>query len=245
MNSLEAKKTLLAWRPGHGDLRDPQVAEALEQVRREPMLQEWFEKHTAFQRSMRRCFEQIPVPVDLRDQILARARIARPVELWPLRAWLAAAAVVLLLGLGAWWLRPPSADSFSTFRDRTVRGVQRVYPAMGIVTNDMAQIRQYLATNRAPSDYVLRSGLAQLPATGAGLLSWQGHPVSMVCLDSKDQGTLFLFIVDRAAVKGAPPSAPELVPVSKLMTASWTQNQKTYVLAGAGGEQAIRRHLGP
>ena len=75
-----------------------------------------------------------------------------------------------------------------------MRGVQRVYPAMGIVTNDMAQIRRYLATNHAPSDYVLTAGLKRLPATGAGVLTWQSQPVSMVCLDSTDQGTLFLFV---------------------------------------------------
>ena len=245
MNSLEAKKTLLAWRPGHGDLRDPQVAEALELARREPPLQQWLEKHTAFQRSVQQCFQQIPVPADLRDQILARVRNSKPVQPWQRPAWLAAAAaIVFLLGLAVWWFRPVPADSFQTFRDRTVRGVQRVYPAMGIVTNDMAQIRQYLSTNHAPSDYVLSPGLARLPATGAGLLSWQGQPVSMVCLDSGDQGTLFLFVLDRSAVKGGPPKAAEFVPISKLMTASWTQGEKAYLLAGAGGEAAIRRHLG-
>jgi hypothetical protein len=114
---------------------------------------------------------------------------------------------------------------------------------MGIVTNDMAEIRHYLATNQAPSDYQLTPALARLSPTGAGLLTWQGRPVSMVCLDSGAQGTLFLFIVNRSAVTGAPPSAPEFIPVGKLMTASWTQGDRTYLLAGAGNKETLQRQV--
>jgi len=246
VNTLEAKRILLAWRPGHGDLRDPEVAGALDQARREPLLHEWLERHTAFQRSMQQCFQQIPVPANLRDQILASSKISRLAPPWRQPGWLAAAAaILLLLGLAAWWFKPLSADSFQTFRDRTVRGVQRVYPAMGIVTNDMAQIRRYLATNHAPSDYVLTAGLKRLPATGAGVLTWQSQPVSMVCLDSIDQGTLFLFVLERSTAKGAPSSAPEFVRIGKLMTASWSEGPKTYLAAGAGGMEALQRHLWP
>lgn len=243
MNSIEAKKILLAYRPGSTDARDPEVADALAQAQRDPALQQWLEKQVAFQQTMQETFQQVPAPSYLRDRILSRAKIVKPLHWsWGQVALAAAAALVLLLGLAGWWLRSLPDDTFQTFRSRMVRMVLRQY-AMDIVTNDMTQIRHFLATNNAPSDYVLTQGLAQLPATGAGVLSWQGQRVSMVCLDSRGQGTLFLFIVDRSAVKQPPAAIPEFAEVSKLTTVSWTQGGKTYLLAGHGGKKELQRHL--
>jgi hypothetical protein len=109
---------------------------------------------------------------------------------------------------------------------------------MDIVTNDMAQIRQFLATNNAPADYVLPQNLARLPAMGAGVLSWRDRRVSMVCLDSGAQGTVFLFVVDGSAVRGTPRQR-EFAHVSELNTVSWTEGGKAYVLAGSGGKNLL------
>jgi hypothetical protein len=65
----------------------------------------------------------------------------------------------------------------------------------------------------------------------------------MVCLESKEQGTLFLFIVESAAVLKGPGETPDFEPVSKLTTASWTKGGKTYVLAGPGGPEFLGRYL--
>ena len=243
MNSTEAKKILLAWRPGHGDLRDPQVAAALEHARRDPALNDWLARHGDFQRAMEGSFRQIRVPGDLRDRILARSKIVAPVPWWRKPAWLsAAAAVLLLLGATAWWLRPASNDSVSVFRSRMVSTVLRQY-AMDIVTNDRTQVRAYLAKNQAPFDYSLPEKLNRLPLLGAGVLSWRGERVSMVCLDSTNQGTLFLFIVSRSAVRAAPAKDVEFLKVNKLMTATWTQGGTTYVLAGSEGRESLREHF--
>jgi hypothetical protein len=244
VNSRTAQNILLAWRPGHGDLRDPEVAQALEHARRDPALREWIERHAAFQRTLEKSFRQIPVPDGLPDQILARARAAGRRRHWGGPAWLAAAAaVMLLLGWAALWFKPAPAESFATFRDRTVRGVQRVYPAMDIQTNDMAQVRKFLASRKAPADYTLPSGLSRLPVQGAGVVRWQGRAVSMVCLDSIDRGTLFLFVLDEAGLTAPPSAAAEFVPVFEMMTASWTQGGIVYLLAGRGGAEALHRHL--
>jgi uncharacterized membrane protein YbaN (DUF454 family) len=244
VNSHEAKQILIAWRPGHGDLRDPRVAEALEHARRDPALHAWLEKHAAFQRTVEKSFQQIPVPTDLRDRILSGRKLVK-VGFWTWRReWLRAAAVfLLLLGLAGFWFRPRPTHSFSTFRERTVLGVQRVYPAMDIVTNDMAQVRKFLAGRNAPADYKLPAGLSRLPVIGGGVLSWQGRGVSMVCLDSIDAGTLFLFVLNESSVNDPPPGAPEFVPVFEMMTASWTEDGKVFVLAGSGGMEALHRHL--
>src|SRR5689334_17314908 len=132
---------------------------------------------------MEKNFRQIPTPEDLRERILSGRRAVNVgSRIWR-REWLAAAAaMVLLLGLATTWFKRPAADSFATFRERTVLGVQRVYPAMDIITNDMAQVRKFLAGKSAPADYSLPPGLSRLPVLGAGVLSWKGRGVSMVCL---------------------------------------------------------------
>jgi uncharacterized membrane protein YbaN (DUF454 family) len=248
VNVQDAKKILLRWRPGHGDLRDPEVSEALELARHEPALQQWLDKQRSFQRAVEQSFREVPVPPDLRRQLLAQRRISRPHAFWQRPVtWAAAAGLVLFLSLLSQWMKPPRVNSFDVFRDRTVRNAQRTYPAMGIVTNDAQAIRRWLASKNAPSDYVLPKGLEALPLIGAGSDSWQGKGVSMVCLDSASpEGTLFLFILDARSVRNPPPemsSSPEFVRVFQMMTASWTSRGKVYLLAGHGGMEALHRFL--
>ena len=152
MNPTEAKTILLAWRPGHGDLRDPDVAAALELARREPALKHWLEQHSEYQRAVAKGFQAIPVPADLRARILARPNIIEPVPWWRKPGWLAAAAAVaLLLGLAAWWVRPPAENTLSVFRSRMVGTVLRQY-TMELATNDMTQVRTDLRSRQAPAD---------------------------------------------------------------------------------------------
>ena len=242
MNQHEVKTILFAWRPGCGHERDPEVAQALEFARHDAALKQWLEVQTSFHRKLGESLRQAPIPGGLRERILHGARNTRPrFRAWPRSIALAAAAAVVI-SLLAWWMKPAPMDSFPQFRDRMVRAVVRQY-TMDIVTNDMTEIRRFLGKNQAPSDYVLPPALARLPATGAGLLRWRDRRVSMVCLDSGEQGTLFLFIVEAAAVLEGPGQTPDFKSVSKLNTASWTNGGKTYVLAGPGGADFLGRYL--
>jgi hypothetical protein len=54
----------------------------------------------------------------------------------------------------------------------------------------------------------------------------------MVCFDRGDGRMLYLFVMDRSAVKDAPPVTPGVVTANKLVTASWTRGDRTYLLAG-------------
>ena len=242
MTSLEAKKILLAHRPGGATAQDADVVAALRETGRDPALQEWWRQQQSFHAAMERAFAKMPVPAGLREQVLARAKII-PFPWWRRpKVWAAAAAIVLLLGLAALLWKPAPNGSFETFRSRMVRSVLRQY-RMDIQTNDLASIRQFLATNDAPADFTLPRGLAQLPPVGAGVLSWQAGHASMVCLDSGAQGTLFLFIAEGSAVRKPPSTAREFAQVSQLMTVSWTDGGKVYVLAGTGTRTALGKNF--
>jgi hypothetical protein len=128
-------------------------------------------------------------------------------------------------------LGPRIPNRFADYRSRMVRGALRGY-SMDIVTNVMKEVRRFHADRGAPSDYALTKGLENLTLTGAGLLEWRTNPVAMVCFDRGDHEMLFLFVMNKTAVKDSPPAAPQVEPVNKLLTVSWTRGDYTYVLAG-------------
>ena len=115
---------------------------------------------------------------------------------------------------------------------------------MNLVTRDLNQIRDYLTKNSAPADYALTQNLATLPGEGCAILSWQGRKVSMVCLESREKKDLYLFVINRADLPSAPANAsPQLAQVNKLMTATWSTPDKTYILAGQLDESTLRKYL--
>jgi hypothetical protein len=121
---------------------------------------------------------------------------------------------------------------------------------MDLTTNDPAQIRAYLAQNKAPSDYTLPAGLQKAAIIGCAIEGWQNTKAAMICfrtgkpLPPGQSSDLWLFVVDRAAVKNAPPPGPpQIKPVNQLITAVWTQGDKVYFLGTEGNEQILRQYL--
>lgn len=232
MNRAEAQRILLSYRPGCRDDRDSETVAALDLTGRDPELRQWLDQHLAFQECLRAKFRAIPVPAGLKEAILAERVIVRPVFWQRPPVWLAAAAVLaLLLGLATLFFRPPPPDRLADFRSRMVRSALRQY-SMDIVTTDMQQVRRFMAERGAPADYKLPAGLARLSLTGGGALKWRNQPVAMVCFDRGDNQMLFLFVLDRAAIKDAPTSQPHVTRVNKLITVSWSAGSHAYVLAG-------------
>jgi hypothetical protein len=232
MTTAEAKRILLLHRPWLGTPTSAETAEALCQVERDVELKLWWENHLACQLDLRAKLRELPVPAHLKTALLAERKVIRP-EFWQRPAvWLAAAAAcALLIGVAGLMLQPRVPDRFTDFRSRMVRSALRQY-SMDIVTNDMPSVRQFMAARGAPADYSLPPGLARLSLTGGAALKWRSTPVAMVCFDRGDQEMLYLFVMDRAVAKDAPPATPHLEKVNKLMTVSWSEGDRAYVLAG-------------
>jgi len=246
VNSNQAKEVLLLYRPGTSDAEDPEVIEAMSVARQDPDLAKWFSQHQKFQLAMRAKFREIPAPERFKVSLRARNKIVQPVVFWQHPTWMAAAAIfIALLSLSVVWLRPSLPDRFSNYRENMVSSVQREY-VMDIATNDPAVLRQFIANRGAPANYSLTAGLNGLPLQGGGLLRWRGNPVSMVCFDRGGGSTLFLFVTKRSSIKDAPkqePAAAQLAQVDGLMTASWSQGDNTYVLAGPGEAGFAQKYL--
>ncbi len=244
MTIREAKDILLLHRPGRGDESDPQVAQALELARREPELQQWLEENCAFHEAFGTQLRSVPVPRDLKADILLGPKIVRgPAHWWNRTVPIAAAATIILCATIAFmWTNSRRPSDFARFRSRMVGIVLREY-RMDLVTNDMRQIRAYLAAKNAPSDYIVPPKLDSLSLTGAGVLHWQGKPVSMVCFDRGAKDMVFLFVSDRKNLGDPPLSPAQMAPVKGLATAAWSSGDKVYMLAASGDQGALQTYL--
>ena len=190
-----------------------------------------------FDSRVREAFASIPVPPNLREQILARGKIVS-VPFWRRsntgKAALALAAAVVLLATGMlFWNKAPREDkTFAGFRARMVSFALRSYD-MDLHTNQLAAVQSYLATKGAPADFALPPTLAATTVKGGKSLLWQGKPVGMVCFGIGDE-TLYMFVID-APLPGTPTNAaapPAIANYKSLATATWTTGDKTFFLAG-------------
>ena len=246
MNSFEVKKILQIYRPGTDDSNDRQIAEALLVAKRSRELDDWLREYTFFQTAVREKFQQIPVPAHLKEAILSQPKIIH-LPWWRNAGTLrAAASIVLLIGLcvalAGLWKKPPVPDRFVDYQSRMARSALREY-RMDLVTNDLEQVRQLMTSKGAPSDFSVPKGLAQLQLSGGGVLRWRNNPVAMVCFNRGDDQMLFLFVMARSAVKDPPSTVPELAKNNKLQMVSWSDGDKTYLLAGPDEMESLRKYL--
>ena len=236
MTAQTAKQILALYRPGTADAQEPEMMQALSAVRLDPELQAWFDEHCRVQTALRDKFREIPVPVSLKGDILAHPTKLPGISWWRDPDWLPlAACIVLFIGLcislRSVWETKHIPDHFADFQSRMVRSAVREYH-MDIATNDLTQVRQLLSAHGAPADFALPKSLAKLSLTGGGVLHWRNHPVAMMCFDRGDKQMLFLFVMNRSAVKDPPGTTPALDQVSTLAALGWSEADKTYVLAG-------------
>src|SRR5262249_22980561 len=149
----EAKRVLLAYRPGLHDRDDPELAEALELARQDAGLQSWLQDQMAFHESMSAQLRAVTPPPGLRERILASRKIVAVPSWQRTELRLAAACLAAAVVIGALFARShPKEETFTRFEARMVGFALRVY-GMDIVTNNLAQVQQYLRSRGAPAEY--------------------------------------------------------------------------------------------
>lgn len=252
MTRYQAKEILRGRRPWMHDDDDPDVFEALQLARGDSELASWLEQQSAFHESMRKQLRALSAPEDLREAILNERRKVIPLWRRP-EFFLAAACLLLALVLGAMWAQeqprwakaaPEEDQTFNGFRSRMVSFALRLY-RMDVITSDLDQVLQFLQEQGAPSQLTLAPGLEAMPVKGGAALTWQGHPVSMVCFDLSKTETLFMFVMEQTALRQSTPPGPKPViqEVGGISTASWSRDGKIYLVAARRDAMALERLL--
>ena len=241
MDNQRAKEILRLYRPGTLDALDPQMAEALQEVQRDPALADWFNQQCGVCIALRSKLKQIEVPPDLKRKILlgniGRRRVIslrRPAPI------LAAAAALALLAAGVWFMLTPKADlRFASYRER-VSGLAWKGYQMSLFSTNLDDIHAFLDGKKWPADYVLPKNLEKLPVEGCANLDWHNRKYSMLCFDAgknKDgkKKELYLLVAARAELQDVPAAdKPLFVAVHDqgIMTATWVNGKNVYVLVG-------------
>jgi hypothetical protein len=262
MNNEEVKKTLALYRPGSADRIDPSFNEAVERARPhppngrwaekpDPELGRWFRAHCSSYLSIRARFLEIPVPPELKDRILDKGKIvdAPAIPFRPMGLLWAAVFALCFCLIAFFWRSHGRENDFNIYRQRMARTALQPY-GMDLPSYNLQAINTYLAGRKAPTDYILPKGMLKAQPVGCAVLQWQGEPVSMLCFQSGqplpagEKMDLWLFIIDQPALRNGPAAAsPVVARVMDLTTATWTEQGKTYILAGAGDEEFLRKYF--
>ena len=248
MDNREAKFILSAYRPAGQDANDPRFAEALEQARRDPILERWLEKSVAFDAAMTAKLNAIGAPNDLRETILAGAKISH-VSRWKnqIGKWAIAAALILSATLGALiWQnsRPAHLAGWETQALDVISSLVRNESSFDAQSNQPGELMGWLRANQAPAAQRLPDKIDKLSSLGCKTFSWNGIRVSVICFTRPDGGLIHLVTMNASAAPDrARESKPELQQQGEWWTATWREGDMVYMLALEGSRDQLRSFL--
>ena len=244
MNNDEAKFLLSAFRPGGEDASDPHFTEAVAQTERDPALRDWFREERRFDTEISAALEAVPLPANLRANILAGGKISRP-RLWSgRRAVLALAAGILLLAAlsGVWWQRTARLDGWQRDSLAVISQLGSAAVHFDLENKDASVLRAYLQEREAPAP-ILPVALQSLPALGCKTFQTQGWMVSIICFQTAAGDVVHLAVKKEERARTRTESGPRFVEEGGWKTASWNAHGLTYMLATKASEEALRAAL--
>ena len=244
MDNREAKFILNAYRPGGQDASDPRFAEALEQARRDPVLERWFVDSIAFDTAMTEKLRAVAVPVDLRESIVAGVKISRPLR-WsnPFIKWAIAAALISMAIFGSLIWQNTRAAHLAGWQNEAldvVSSLVRNESSFDAQSHNASELVAWLRANHAPAAQTLPQSLDKLQSLGCKTFSWNGTAVSVICFMRPDGGLIHLITMNTPAASGR---TPRLVQRDHWATATWREGDMTYMLALEGSPDQLRRYL--
>lgn len=247
MDRQEAKLVLQSHRPTDLDTSQPGFAEALALVDSDPELKAWWEAQQAFDQKVAEKFAEVPIPDDLRANILAGRKIEPFAPRPQFSFWLAAAAAVAILcAMGtvyhASW---ESGRHVSTgqYSQAALGFLGNDSPSLAMTSSDHDKIVAWLKEQNAPTGE-LPSKMTDLPSVGCQKFVVNGHNVSLICFNLADGKLVHLFMVDQDALSDPPSrSAPDFTQIGPWSMASWSDGRMSYMLATQAGADALRQLL--
>jgi hypothetical protein len=248
MDNREAKFVLAAYRPGGEDASDRRFAEALEQARRDPVLERWLNESIAFDTAMTERLRAVEVPPDLRENILAGVKVGRPLR-WskPFIKWAIAAALISMAILGSliWHeTRPAHLTGWQNEALDVISSLVRNESSFDAQSHNADELLAWLRANHAPAAQRLPQNLDKLESLGCKTFSWAGKPVSVICFVRPDGGLIHLVTMSTSAEPDRElKRQPRVVQQDRWATATWREGEMTCMLALEGSPDQLRTYL--
>jgi hypothetical protein len=243
MTKEEAKKILAAYRPGDQDRLESDFAEALQEAKRDAELARWFAEEREFDRAVAAHLESVPVPFGLKTRIMTNMAPRSSRKSRWVAAVATAAAALFLLG----WLISVSrgsgqrSGSVSDYEQEMMSFV-KLPPPLEFESLEIGPIRQWIAERKAPLAEI-PPGIAAVETMGCRILSFRGHPVTLICF-CHGQTVAHLLMVDRAALLALKPQEPPaLTSQGDWTVATWADQRHLYMVAVHDQPAAARRYL--
>lgn len=244
MNAEDAKFLLRACRPDGRDAADPTFAEALAAAERDPQLRAWLERERAFDSAVAAKLQAVAPPPELKQAILAGARVSRPGRRWwGSQVWLAAAAAVAV-ALAGWVMwrgfrAPRPAEAFARFAHRDLADAHDQHvgePAR------LTEVQARLAQLPVPLRSAVELDLRELQQRRCRSVRFGGHDVFEICFQR--EGVWFhLYAVSAGAVESTERDALHLRSDEGLTTAVWSKAGMAYALVSRASPEVMRRLL--
>ncbi len=249
MTSAEAKFLLQAYRAGGCDAASAEFAEALAQVRRDPVLQKWFEQELRADTLIGKKIQSRAVPAGLRADILLGARVSRRRDRNTVfRRRVLAAAVFLLVAIpGGIWLQQKRAEQFCGWQTEAIETVSELIAGK---TNFDAEsprvedLKTWLHAHGAPAPGALPAKLQPLASLGCKTVWWNDREISVVCFHLPDGGLVHLVTIDRTGLAGAPPLyKPKFAQRGEWATVSWSEDKIAVMVFTQNSPDTLRALL--
>ncbi len=257
MNSQEARLILCACRPDGQDQDDPAMKKAMDHAETDPQLAAWFAREQTLDAALSAKVRGVFVPTDLKAEILAGARVVKPIILRRrISQWATAAAAVALAAAVVWNLDAPVKNrlpqfagggltgpagvaSFAAFREDAAKAfaeMQKVGFTPDLRTSNVSQVNNYFNERIGVSNSVdvgeVVDQLGDARLFGCRIVDWRGHKVSMLCLHS-DGEDAHLFVIHREALSELGDIKTKAIEhTAGYPVTAWQDANNAYVLVG-------------
>lgn len=249
MTNDEAKFLLQGYRPDGRDAQDPQFTEALEQVKRDPALEQWFREQQAFDSVLSEKVRSVSVPAHLKSDILAGRKTFRPGVGWSRRSMVTALAACLigLLGAVAMLMTSGGPHEFASYRSDMVRfvvDVEQGREPLQLVSEDLADIRQWISQNTMHRDVELPQSLTAGSGLGCRVVDWNGEAVALACFRLAGGEVAHLLVIDRQSLSEEPdpdPGVQYVASLTNMNTTAWSSDTTTFLLVSSAPSEIVQR----
>jgi hypothetical protein len=197
---------------------------------------------------MRDAIRSVEPPAHLRESILAAAKVA-PIE--PPKfsrfstVWLAIAAGIVLAAGALFFFAPRGGKLDLAALDARIPKLTSVHEhSFASAKGNMDAARAWLHQHGGAYDFVFPKGLTALGGMECEVLAIEKVNVTILCFQAGNGHTAHLYVVDRSQLANPPPTGtPEMRQLGDYATASWTQGDRSYVLAQRGDIAELSRIL--